>query len=132
MKSRSFVLACAALSLANFACVRSFNTATSIRLIKSGFLDSSRLNARGATFRDAKRTSSNQLRCKVKDGASELKTSWDFSRFASTFTFFNGNPLGRIFPFLGSKTSLPRPLPKNVNRNEIILWDFASLTQVFY
>jgi hypothetical protein len=131
MKSRIFALA---LTLASFECVYSFSAVPSTHLIKSDFLHSSKLSLvsrSGAAFKDSKRTESNQVMCKAKGGGSEVKTNWDFSRFASTFTFFNGNPLGRILPFLKSKTSLPRPLPKNINRNEIILWDFASLSQVF-
>ena len=66
--------------------------------------------------------------CKADRGP-ELKTNWEFARFASTFTYFNGNPLGRIFPFLASKVSVPRPIPQNINSKEIVLWDFASLSQ---
>ncbi len=126
MKSRIFALALAALSIANFERVYSYSAGTSTRILRSGFVYSSKLNI---VRKDTKRTESNQVLCNVKGGGSEVKTKWEFSRFASTFTFFNGNPLARIFPFLGSKTSLPRPLPKNINRNEIILWDFANLSQ---
>ncbi len=132
LKSRIFVLAIAVLTVANLDLAYSFSAGTITRLIKSDFLHSSKLNLvsrRGAT--DTKQKESNQLMCSAKGGGSDVKTNWDFSRFASTFTFFNGNPLGRILPFLKSKTSLPRPLPKNINRNEIILWDFAGLSQVF-
>ncbi len=132
MHSRAIALAVAALFLANYECVYSFSVG-STRFIKSDFLHSTKLNlvSRSAACKDAKRSKSNQVMCNVKGGGSKEKPKWELSRFVSTFTFFNGNPLARIFPFLSSKSSLPRPLPKNVNRNEIILWDFTSLSQVF-
>ncbi len=127
LESRIFALAVAALAVANFELVYSFRAGTSTFLIKSDFLHSSKLNL---VSRSGAKDRMQTVTCNAKGGGSEVKTNWDFSRFASTFTFFNGNPLGRIFPFLNSKTSLPRPLPKNINRNEIILWDFSSLSQV--
>ncbi len=82
-----------------------------------------------SSFRGRDLPKPRHLKLVCKADGNELATSWELSRFASTFTFFNGNPLGRIFPFLGSKTSVPRPTPQNINSKEIVLWDFANLSQ---
>lgn len=54
--------------------------------------------------------------------------SWNVGRFAKTFTFFNGNPILKLIPFVPSGSpSVPRPDPVQLSSSETVVWDFASL-----
>ena len=58
----------------------------------------------------------------VMQGAEE---SWNLGRFAKTFSFFNGNPLLKLIPFVPSKEpSVRQPPPVSVSSKELVLWRF--------
>ena len=113
-------------------CVEAFNIKAFNRGFATGSVASGKFRDEKQSFVSLKsRPKPNPIVVTAKDQTSEIKKNWEFSRFASTFTFFNGNPLARILPFINSKSSVPRPTTQKINSKEIILWDFAKLTQVF-
>ncbi|EKX55114.1 complex I intermediate associated protein [Guillardia theta CCMP2712] len=62
----------------------------------------------------------------MAEGASK---SWEFSRFARTWQFFNGNPLRNFIPFLPSSTPKVKRPEAGVTGREMLLWDFKDMNQ---
>eukprot|EP00960_Hanusia_phi_P040109 754255-Hanusia_phi.AAC.4 len=69
---------------------------------------------------------SNNLSVCMAEGASK---SWEFSRFARTWQFFNGNPLRNLIPFLPSSAPKVKRPEAEASGREMCLWDFKDLTQ---
>lgn len=54
--------------------------------------------------------------------------SWNFRRFATTFGFFNGNPLLKLIPFAPKgPPSVRQPTAVAVSDKEVVLWSFEQL-----